>query len=945
VAAHRAVTLPAADLKRLSALLDQALDLDASQHERWLRGLRSEPAGLVRQLRELLAGRGAKETADLLDRGPAVTVPADTGATDGTAGGTGAAFSGGDAVGPYRLISLLGRGGMGEVWLAERADGVLKRPVALKLPTLGLRRGVLVQRFARERDILAGLVHPHIARLYDAGQSADRQPYLALEHVEGQPITAYCTSHVLGARERVQLLLQVMDAVQFAHANLVIHRDLKPANVLVTPQGRAMLLDFGIAKLLQDDETAAAETELTRLGGRAMTLDYAAPEQLNGGPISIAIDVWALGVLAYELLAGQRPFTRATRRATEHAVLHEELARIEGAALPRGWAADLNTIVGKALKKSPAERYATVNALADDLQRWLAGQPVLARADSAGYRARKFIGRNKAAVAMAAAITAVLVGASAVSVQQAQRAQAQSRIAQTEARTAQAVQAFLEDILRANSADQPDPIKARQRTAKELLDAGAARIDKALDDAPAAKLRVLNVLGEMYGHMDDYERRIELNTAAVELAGRAFPGPSAERARALASLATVLASNARQSQAGAVLREAMAIADQNPALDHALRTEIAMAYVQDNMRRDDTAGLPAAARLVTLLSGKPPGDDLVGALYMRGRLQRVAGQPALAVQDLEQALRVAAQVPGGAAGGLSTLHIELSRSRAATGDLAGAERDQRQALELARRSTGPASRTTVFCTQVLARLLSDMGRPLEALPLLEQARRDLAAWPDDLTRAQSLVSTAVTEMTVWLHLGQPQRALAAMPDARGTRLDQLDDPRQRAALHLARGQALVELGRLQEGGAEFDAGARLATERKVAGTTRRDLLLAQARLALLQGATAAAQARWRELQPGGQAQVPLALALAADIEAATEGPAAALALASRHLAAFDAGPAALEQAYARQRLLMVSARALSALGRAAEARVMLDEVQRLASAIRGSAGAASPGAR
>ncbi|HSC01410.1 MAG TPA: serine/threonine-protein kinase, partial [Burkholderiaceae bacterium] len=227
------------DLRRLSTLLDEALELPEAEREAWLASLQGD--ALVPTLRELLARHARHETGDLIDRLPVFTIGPERSAAPTLAAG--------DTVGPYRLLRELGHGGMGEVWLAERTDGQIKRPVALKLPMLGARRSVLVQRFARERDILAALAHPHIARLYDAGLADDGQPYLALEYVEGQPITHWCDAQKLASRARVELLLQVMSAVQYAHANLVIHRDLKPSNVLVTSEGQAMLLDFGIAKL------------------------------------------------------------------------------------------------------------------------------------------------------------------------------------------------------------------------------------------------------------------------------------------------------------------------------------------------------------------------------------------------------------------------------------------------------------------------------------------------------------------------------------------------------------------------------------------------------------------------------------------------------------------------------------------------------------------------
>ncbi|HET9205133.1 MAG TPA: serine/threonine-protein kinase, partial [Burkholderiaceae bacterium] len=456
--------LDVADLARLSTLLDQALDVPPAERGAWLAALDAQVAHLGPTLRELLAKDSARDGSDLIDRMPVFTIAAEAAGS--------ASFKAGDAVGPYRLLRELGRGGMGEVWLAERSDGHLKRPVALKLPMLSARRSVLVQRFARERDIVGSLAHPHIARLYDAGLADDGQPYLALEYIEGKPITTFCDEAALDVRARIALLRQVMDAVQYAHANLVVHRDLKPSNVLVTADGKAMLLDFGIAKLLQGDQTEAGATELTQLGGRALTPDYAAPEQLTGAPVSIATDVYALGLLLCESLTGQRAFTATNRSALEHAILNDEPARPSqrraGAlsALRRGAAGELDTIVLKALKKAPAERYPTVNAFADDLDRFVRGEAVLAQPDRLVYRLRKFVTRHRVPVAIGSAVAVALLATSALALVQAIEARRQATTAQQETKRAQAVQAFMTDLFQANTTHQDDPAAAQRVTAR-----------------------------------------------------------------------------------------------------------------------------------------------------------------------------------------------------------------------------------------------------------------------------------------------------------------------------------------------------------------------------------------------------------------------------------------------------------------------------------------------
>ena len=329
----------------------------------------------------------------------------------------------GKRFGPYRALSLLGHGGMGSVWLAERVDGLFARRVALKLINPALASWVMTERLARERKILAGLHHPNIARLFDAGFADDGQPYLALEYVVGTPLNTYCDEHTLATRERLHLFRQVLDAVQYAHAHLVVHRDLKPSNILVTAEGKVQLLDFGIAKLLTDGE--AKETQLTRIGGRALTPDYAAPEQISGEAVTTAADVYALGVLLHELLTGDRPYRlrRDSAAALEDAILEvqvtapsrvtvsESAARLRGTTprqLAKALKGDIDTMLNKALKKDPAQRYATVNAFAEDIDRFLRGDALLAQRDSIAYRAGKFVRRHWVALSVVSTLILTL---------------------------------------------------------------------------------------------------------------------------------------------------------------------------------------------------------------------------------------------------------------------------------------------------------------------------------------------------------------------------------------------------------------------------------------------------------------------------------------------------------------------------------------------------------
>jgi eukaryotic-like serine/threonine-protein kinase len=397
---------------QLNSLLDAALDLPARERMAWLDALDPNLAPLKPQLRQLLSRAAHEETGDFLS-----TLPKLDG---GEAHSSVRPELAGQAVGPYRLLREIGSGGMGSVWLAQRSDGLINRPIALKLPHGVWPRAGLAERMTREREILAVLNHPNIARLYDAGVAADGQPYLALEYVEGVPINEFCLERRLDVRQRLRKFLQVANAVAHAHAKLIVHRDLKPANILVTAEGQARLLDFGVAKLIA--EGGAHDSALTELSGRALTLDYASPEQIAGEPITTASDVYSLGVVLYELLTEARPYApkNRTRRALEDAILTCEPLRpsdaVRDRSLLRALRGDLDVIVMKALKKNPDERFATVNSFAEDVVRYLSGRPVYAQRDSAWYRFRKFTARNRVASAAGAALLTAIVGLAVLAV-------------------------------------------------------------------------------------------------------------------------------------------------------------------------------------------------------------------------------------------------------------------------------------------------------------------------------------------------------------------------------------------------------------------------------------------------------------------------------------------------------------------------------------------------
>jgi serine/threonine-protein kinase len=338
--------------------------------------------------------------------------------------GSASGLSAGDFVGPYELVRLLGTGGMAEVWLARRADGAFKRDVALKLPLLTRRRNDLEQRFAHERDILASLEHPNIARFYDAGLDVVGLPYLSMEYVNGQALMRWCSNKALGIEARLALFLQTLDAVKYAHEKHIIHRDLKPSNIFVTDSGQVRLLDFGVAKMLQQD---GDETQLSRIYGQALTPDYSSPESLSGAPVDARSDVYSLGVVLYELLTGTRPYrlsSDASLAGLRQAITTAEVKKpstqltpehsVSRAAnqdqLARKLRGDLDALVLKALAKEPSERYDSAASMAEDLQRYLRREPVKARLTPVTHRVGKFLRRNAAtAWLIALSIVAVVV--------------------------------------------------------------------------------------------------------------------------------------------------------------------------------------------------------------------------------------------------------------------------------------------------------------------------------------------------------------------------------------------------------------------------------------------------------------------------------------------------------------------------------------------------------
>jgi serine/threonine-protein kinase len=733
------MTIGPAALRRLSTLLDEAFELGDAERDAWLAGLSGADAALGPTLRELLARHASAETADVLGRVRGLTGL-------GGPGNAGSARAG-DAVGPYRLLRSLGHGGMGEVWQAERADGALKRKVALKLPHVTWVPG-LAERFSREREILSGLEHPNIARLYDAGVDPQGRPYMALEYVEGRPIDEFCTQQTLSVEARVKLLLQVADAVAFAHGRLVVHRDLKPGNILVTADGQVRLLDFGIAKLMEGDRTR--ETELTQVAGRALTLDYASPEQIRGEPIGTASDVYSLAVVAFQLLAGARPYRLKRESAAQ---LEEAIASVDAPlasevaadpALKRRLKGDLDAILNKALKKNPAERYATVDAFAQDLRRHLAGHAVAARPDTLAYRLLRFARHYRLPLAAGGTAVAVFVlalgfGATAVvigallaglgaALWQARRAREQARIARVESRTAEAVKGFLLDIFQANSHDQKDPLKAQRTTARELLDIGVAKVSTALHDEPEARISVLATLSKMYYEIGLRTDAARLMRDAVEAARGTF-GPGDLRFAQLAvNCAQLLQESAQRSEVPRLLADAksalLAIGQPESLQRGMLLFELGSYYRYESLGE----ALRTSEEAVAILERTTAGTDLSNAFRAAGRARIVAGHYDIAERHYRRACDVP-PVAGEESGGTAfrvNAYAELAEALFKGGRLDAAEHHARLAAERSEKAHGIEHRWSLVIAVRLSNQLLRTGKMAEALALRAQVESVLA---------------------------------------------------------------------------------------------------------------------------------------------------------------------------------------------------------------------------
>jgi serine/threonine-protein kinase len=829
--------------KRVSPLADELLDLPAGERAERLRALRESDPGLATELETLLAASEQAAEEGFLAGVAGIPEPA------------AAASLAGRCLGAYTLVAPLGQGGAGSVWRARRDDGRFEGEVAIKLLHLSLIGQAGAQRFRREGAILARLAHPHIARLFDAGVADFGQPYLVLELVEGERIDRYCDAQRLSVEQRLRLFGDVLGAVAHAHSHLVIHRDIKPGNILVDREGRVKLLDFGIAKLMEDEMQGAEATELTREGGRVLTPEFAAPEQLLGEPVTTATDVYALGVLLYQLLTGRHPTApagasaaqamRATldteppalssawkgaERAEQLATIAAQRASAPGPLL-RQIGGDLEQIVARTLRKQPQQRYASVDALADDLRRFLAHEPVSARRDSLAYRMAMFVRRHRGAVAAAALAGLAIAAGVAGTITQARLARQQAREAQVERDNA------LHELQFANASrdllnfllSQGD---GKPMTASEMLVRAQQLAEQQFAADALTRGRLQLLIGIEYGNVREFDKSKAVLNRALASAQEAGNSPL------LSNVECMLAAT---------------LGDQNEA------------------QRGLALFNQAIARL------QPPGQAepavLAACLHMRADLNAQLGQPQAMLADAQAAL---AQL--------------------------GTPRPDQRVM---------ANSLRILVAEAYGRL----GRTAQAVAAYESSIADMESMGRQNTARSAIRYNNFSRM---LYLaGQPRRAQQMA--ARGLEvLRAISENRQlEAVIEANHARALIELGRMAEAKTLIEHALGLADASKDVRLAGRIAMYgapawcATAEIARCASLVDSARRQFQaSLPPGHVGFAELELA-AAQVSLAQTQPAAAREQLQRAITAFDA---ARDASPLRIRALALLARTESQLG-------------------------------
>jgi len=764
--------------RQLQDRFDALAEQPAPEREAALCRLANEDPSLASELRAMLA---ADDTGFLEDAaGSLQDLPADD-----------PELAPGTQMGPYRILRTLGEGGMGMVYLAERDDEHFRRQVALKVIKRGMDPHRVIRRFRAERQILASLAHPNIGHLYDGGMTDDGVPYFAMEYVDGLPIDRYCEAKGLGLRARLDLMRDVCAAVQHAHQNLVVHRDLKPSNVLVDAEGTVKLLDFGIAKLL--DDRAHSDDGMTLTGLRPLTPDYASPEQVRGEPLTTAADIYSLGVLLHVLLTGVRPHDLTTVPPHALAAAVESLPRPRPSAAEVPWRSrlkgDLDTIVQVAMHPEPRRRYHSAEALSDDLHHHLRGHPIAARRDSVGYRAGKFIRRNRLGLGLVAGLFAVTLAFALAMGRQASLISRQAESLARERDRAEDVTGVLVDMF-----DVSDPIygsvgRGDTLRVRDFLQLNEQRLMTELADQPELKATVGHLMARLYANLGLYDRAEGLIRQSLALRREIFTPPHAAIASALDFLGTVvhqrgdyegaepffrealamrrelftpphldiaeslnnlswnLGGQGRNEEAVALDREALAMrravmGDHDPDVAQSLNNIAGTLYAMDRLDEAEPLWREALALRRELLG--PDHPYVANTMNNLGRLLRDRGAFQEADSLIAGALEVWTRTLGPDHPRLSAGWFNLALNAESMDDLPRAVHAMERALALDRAALADDHPFVAQDREELGRLLLADGRPAEALPHLRRALAVHVADDagEDAARLRALVAAA-----------------------------------------------------------------------------------------------------------------------------------------------------------------------------------------------------------
>jgi serine/threonine protein kinase len=793
--------MPDPQAERAAELVKTALELPA---ENWAAFLDAEPdldASTRADIESLLR---QNESASRFLETPAVFYAAETLIREG-------AYLPGQPVGGYTIVSLIGRGGMGEVYLAE--DRELHRRVALKFVHRSMASVELTRHFKREEHLLANLNHPNIAQLYGGGLTTDGIPFFAMEYVEGERLDQYCDKRALPTKERLQLFRKVCAAVSYAHQHLVVHRDLKPANIRVTAAGEPKLLDFGIAKLVEPEGQPDKDATITLRG--VMTPEYASPEQIEGGTITTASDVYSLGVILYKLLTGQSPYRTKTARPDEiaRAVTDQEPARpsanVARSAADAPFAhhklkGDLDNIVLMAIRKDPARRYPSAAQLSEDIRRHLEGLPVLARKDTFSYRASKFIARNKISVTAAILVFLAIISGLTFSALEARIARRERDRARAEQLKAQRVNDFMESLLGFANPGwySPSAKKGRDVTIGQVLDEAASRVDKDFADQPQIRAELQRNIGTSYFYQTRYDAAERYLRAALETFTALHGDDDPDTARSAVVLADVLFFEEQSPQAESLYVRALRIyrkESNNPSFDPRWHAAAAADMGLLLNQKGDQKEAEALWQEVFALGPKLKGNDRAPIAIVKANLAVVNSERG----DLDRAETLLREswdefktLPSGERYELAVTLTELGNILTVKGELDEAERLLQEGAELYRKVLVANSPYLARNLEIQARLLLQKGDVAGAANAIEESAN---IYERGHFSPSSSFSTTVTRALIISKSGRPAEAEVILRDAIGR--FEIAAPQGHLVIAIARsirGECLVALQRYDE---------------------------------------------------------------------------------------------------------------------------------------------------